>query len=132
MKTMLATLISISLIIIFPQSSQSFLDVGGAYGISWLKDHGTLPNVQEDHNNLWNWGSAPKGFTIYNNTVFPPGFAPLWYQPNSVTDSAPIIINDSAIGSGQTGGFSSLDPWLTAQLSGSPVAFVKQPKGVLL
>ena len=73
---MLATMICISLMIIFPQSAQSFLDVGGDYGASWLKEHGEEPKIEETRNNLWNWGSAPKGFEIYNGTVYPPGYAP--------------------------------------------------------
>ena len=131
MKTMLAALICLSLIIIFPQSALSFLDVGGDYGVSCLKEYGTEPNVEQDHNDLWNWGDAPKGFEIYNGTVYPPGYATIWYSPNYATDSIPIIINNSATGSQQTADNANLDPWLMAQLSGRPVALISEPKGNL-
>ncbi len=128
---MLATMICISLMIIFPQSAQSFLDVGGEYGASWLKEHGEEPKIEETRNNLWNWGSAPKGFEIYNGTVYPPGYAPSWYHPYYAGNSTPIIINSNAGNGQQTADNAGLDPWLTAQLSGRPVALISKPKGVL-
>ena len=128
---MLATMICISLMIIFPQSAQSFLDVGGEYGASWLKEHGEEPKIEETRNNLWNWGSAPKGFEIYNGTVYPPGYAPSWYHPYYAGNSTPIIINSNAGNGQQTADNTGLDPWLTAQLSGRPVALISKPKGVL-
>ena len=131
METMLSIMICISLMIIFPQSAQSFLDVGGEYGASWLKEHGGEPEIEETHNNLWNWGSAPKGFEIYNGTVYPPGYAPSWYHPYYAANSTPIIINSNAGNGQQTADNTGLDPWLTAQLSGRPVALISKPKGVL-
>ena len=131
MKTMLAAMICIGLMIIFPQSAQSFLDVGGEYGASWLKEHGEEPKIEETRNNLWNWGSAPKGFEIYNGTVYPPGYAPSWYHPYYAANSTPIIINSNAGNGQQTADNTGLDPWLTAQLSGRPVALISKPKGVL-
>jgi len=130
MKKELAALISMSIIIIFPQPSLSFTDVGGDFGILWLQEHGKKPNVEEPRNNLWNWGNAPKGFKIFNGTVYPPGHGPLWYYPNYGSDETPIVINSSVAG-GLTADYSGLDPWLTAQLSGRPVAFVSEPAGVL-
>ena len=128
---MLAAMICIGLMIIFPQSAQSFLDVGGEYGASWLKEHGEEPKIEETRNNLWNWGSAPKGFEIYNGTVYPPGYAPSWYHPYYAANSTPIIINSNAGNGQQTADNTGLDPWLTAQLSGRPVALISKPKGVL-
>lgn len=131
MKTILAALICMSFIIIFPQSSLCFLDVGGDYGVSWLKEHGKEPNVVETHNNLWNWGRAPKGYKIQNGTVYPPGYAPLWYDPDYSINSTPIFINNSASRNQPPADYAGLEPWLTAQLSGRPVALVSEPKGVL-
>ena len=128
---MLSIMICISLMIIFPQSAQSFLDVGGEYGASWLNEHGEEPKIEETRNNLWNWGSAPKGFEIYNGTVYPPGYAPSWYHPYYAANSTPIIINSNAGNGQQTADNTGLDPWLTAQLSGRPVALISEPKGVL-
>lgn len=124
---MLSIMICISLMIIFPQSAQSFLDVGGEYGASWLKEHGEEPKIEETRNNLWNWGSAPKGFEIYNGTVYPPGYAPSWYHPYYAANSTPIIINSNAGNGQQTADNTGLDPWLTAQLSGRPVALISKP-----
>ncbi|MFZ2536943.1 hypothetical protein [Methanothrix sp.] len=131
MKTMLAAMICIGLMIIFPQSAQSFLDVGGEYGASWLKEHGGEPKIEETRNNLWNWGSAPKGFEIYNGTVYPPGYAPSRYYPYYAVNSTPIIINSDAGNGQQTADNTGIDPWLTAQLSGRPVTLISEPKGVL-
>lgn len=131
MKTMLAVLICMSLITILPQSALSILDVGGDWGASWLKEHGTEPNVEETDNNLWKWGSAPKGFKIHNETVYPPGYAPSWYYPNYAINSTPIFIDNSASKSYQPADYGGIDPWLTAQLSGQPVALISQPPGVL-
>jgi len=103
--------------------------VGGDYGVSWLEEHGTKPRVEETRNNLWSWGSAPKGFKIYNGTLYPPGQAPQWYYPSYVTEGTPIIINSSAAG-GRPADYADLDPWLTAQLSGRPV-FISGSAGVL-
>ena len=128
---MLSIMICISLMIIFPQSAQSFLDVGGEYGASWLKEHGGEPKIEETRNNLWNWGSAPKGFEIYNGTVYPPGYAPSRYYPYYAVNSTPIIINSDAGNGQQTADNTGIDPWLTAQLSGRPVALISKPKGVL-
>ncbi|MGI6015364.1 MAG: hypothetical protein ACOX84_02440 [Methanothrix sp.] len=121
MKKKLASLICMGLIILLLQPSSSFLDVGGDFGLSWLEEHSTKPVVEEVHDNLWKWGGAPKGFKIYNGTVYPPGQAPLWYYPSYASSSTPIIINSSAAG-GQPPEYASLDPWLTAQLTGRPVA----------
>ena len=131
MKTMLAAMICIGLMIIFPQSAQSFLDVGGEYGASWLKEHGGEPKIEETRNNLWNWGSAPKGFEIYNGTIYPPGYAPSRYYPYYAVNSTPIIINSDAGNGQQTADNTGIDPWLTAQLSGRPVTLISEPKGVL-
>ena len=131
MKTMLAAMICIGLMIIFPQSAQSFLDVGGEYGASWLKEHGGEPKIEETRNNLWNWGSAPKGFEIYNGTIYPPGYAPSRYYPYYAVNSTPIIITSDAGNGQQTADNTGIDPWLTAQLSGRPVTLISEPKGVL-
>ncbi|MDQ1313599.1 MAG: hypothetical protein QG605_2138 [Euryarchaeota archaeon] len=131
MKTMLAAMICIGLMIIFPQSAQSFLDVGGEYGASWLKEHGGEPKIEETRNNLWNWGSAPKGFEIYNGTVYPPGYAPSRYYPYYAVNSTPIIINSDAGNGQQTADNTGIDPWLTAQLSGRTVTLISDPIGVI-
>jgi len=129
MKKELAALICMSIIIIFPQPSLSFIDVGGDYGVSWLEEHGTKPKVEETRNNLWNWGSVPKGFRIYNGTLYPPGQGPQWYYPSYATEGTPIVINDSAAGA-LPADYAGLDPWLTAQLSGRPV-IISRAAGVL-
>ncbi|MBN1235190.1 MAG: hypothetical protein JW999_03970 [Methanotrichaceae archaeon] len=106
--------------------------MGEDFGTSWLEEYGGKPiSTLEIANNLWNWGSAPKGFTLRNGTLYPPGTAPQWYYPNSFTDYSPIIINRTDSSNLQAPMGFDVDPWLLAQLSGRPVALVTEPKGSL-
>jgi hypothetical protein len=132
MKTPLAAIICISLIVICTQPSLGFQNVGEDFGSSWLEKYGTQPiSTMETHNNLWNWGNAPKGFELFNGTLYPPGYQPQWYYPGAATDSTPIVINNTGSNSLQTPNYLSVDPWLMAQLSGRPVTVVKEPKSEL-
>ena len=112
--------------------SCGFQSVGEDFGTSWLEKYGTMPiSTLEIANNLWNWGSAPKGFKLHNGTLYPPGTEPQWYYPNSFTDYTPIIINRTDSSNLQSPYSSDMDPWLLAQLSGRPVALVNEPKSTL-
>lgn len=112
--------------------SCGFQSVGEDFGTSWLEKYGTMPiSTLEIANNLWNWGSAPKGFKLHNGTLYPPGTEPQWYYPNSFTDYTPIIINRTDSSNLQSPYSSDVDPWLLAQLSGRPVALVNEPKRTL-
>ena len=112
--------------------SCGFQSVGEDFGTSWLEKYGTMPiSTLEIANNLWNWGSAPKGFKLHNGTLYPPGTEPQWYYPNSFTDDTPIIINRTDSSNLQSPYSSDVDPWLLAQLSGRPVALVNEPKSTL-
>jgi len=78
------------------QAVQCYQNVGGDFGKSWLEQHGTKPvSIVEAQNNLWNWGSTPKGYTIYNNTLYPPGYGPKWFYPAILTSSAPVVVNST-------------------------------------
>lgn len=132
MKTSLVAIVCIcfSLICILP--SYGFQSVGEDFGIAWLEKYGDKPiSTMEIANNLWNWGSAPKGFKLHNGTLYPPGTEPQWYYPNSYADFAPIIINQTESSKFQAPSSLDVDPWLLAQLSGRPVALVKEPKSTL-
>jgi hypothetical protein len=112
--------------------SYGFQSVGEDFGTSWLETHGNMPiSTLEIANNLWSWGDAPKGFKLHNGTLYPPGTEPQWYYPNSYTDFTPIIINQTDSNKFQAPTSSDVDPWLMAQLTGRPVAVVKEPKSSL-
>jgi hypothetical protein len=132
MKATFVAIICICLSSICIPLSHGFQSVGEDFGSSWLEKYGTKPiSTLEIANNLWNWGAAPKGFKLHNGTLYPPGTEPQWYYPNSYTDYAPIIINRTDSSKFQAPTSLNVDPWLLAQLSGRPVALVKEPKGSL-
>lgn len=128
MKTSLVAVICILLSMICTQSSYGFQSVGDAFGTSWLAKYGTQPISKiENQNNLWNWGNAPKGFSLLNGTLYPPGYAPQWFYPDTFRDNnTPIIMNNTG-SNPQNPNNLGVDPWLTAQLTGRPVKFVKEP-----
>lgn len=112
--------------------SLGYQNVGGDYGTSWLQNYGTMPASEfQVSGGLWDWGDAPKGYVLRNGMVYPPGTAPQWFYPLSVTDSTPIVINQSEQKDSQSMAYYGLDPWLLAQLSGRPVTVVNEPHGTL-
>jgi len=132
MRTIFLAAICIFSCLAYTLPSCGFQSVGEDFGTSWLEKYGTMPiSTLEIANNLWNWGSAPKGFKLHNGTLYPPGTEPQWYYPNSFTDYTPIIINRTDSSNLQSPYSSDVDPWLLAQLSGRPVALVNEPKSTL-
>lgn len=132
MKTSLVAFICIFLSMICIQPSCGFQNVGESFGMSWLAKYGTQPiSTFENQNNLWNWGNAPKGFKLHNGTLYPPGNEPQWYYPGALSDSNPIIINNTKSNNLETLNYPGVDPWLTSQLTGRPVALIKEPKSAL-
>jgi hypothetical protein len=132
MKASLVAVICICISSICVSLSYGFQNVGEDFGTVWLEKYGTKPiSTQEFANNLWSWGAAPKGFKLYNGTLYPPGTEPQLYYPNSYTDYAPIIMNQMDSSYSQAPTSSGIDSWLLAQLTGRPVALVKEPKGTL-
>ena len=113
-------------------SSYGFQSVGESFGSSWLAKYGMQPtSTIEIQNNLWRWGSAPKGFSLINGTLYPPGYLPQWFYPDTFTDNnTPIIINNTGSNNLQPN-YLGTDPWLTAQLSGRPVTVVREPRTTL-
>ena len=112
-------------------------DVGGDFGTSWLAQHGTqFPSAAETQNSLWNWGNAPKGFTLTDGKVIPPGYGTQLYYPSLPTNGTPIILNSTAsVGSDYfTPNFQPSIPegaWIQAQLTGRPIAIINTPYGSL-
>ena len=132
MRASLVAIICICVSLICISLSYGFQSVGEDFGTSWLDKYGTKPiSTLEIANNLWNWGSAPKGFALHNGTLYPPGTEPQWYYPNSYSDYAPIFINRTDSSKSRSQDSLNVDPWLLAQLSGRPVAMVKEPRGTL-
>jgi len=112
--------------------SYGFQNVGESFGSSWLAKYGTKPSSTiETENNLWRWGSAPKGFSLINGTLYPPGYLPQWYYPDTFRNNdTPIVINNSVSNNLQPS-YLGMDPWLTAQLTGRPVTVVREPRSTL-
>jgi len=132
MKATFFAIICICLSFICIPLTYGWQSVGEDFGTAWLDKYGTKPiSTLEIANNLWNWGAAPKGFALHNGTLYPPGTEPQWYYPTSYTDFTPIIINRTDSSKFQAPTSFDMDPWLLAQLSGRPVALVKEPKSTL-
>ena len=125
MKTLLVAITCICLSSIYIPLSSGFQSVGEDFGTSWLEKHGTKPtSTLEIANNLWDWGAAPKGFKLHNGILYPPGTEPQWYYPGALSDSNPIIINNTKSNNLETLNYPGVDPWLTSQLTGRPVALI--------
>ncbi len=137
MKASLAMGTCMALCIIILATAHGAQDVGGDFGTSWLEQHGTkFPTPTESKYGLWNWGKAPKGFTISNGRVIPPGYGTQFYYPSLPTNGTPIIMNSTAtLGSDYfTPNFQPSIPegsWIQAQLTGRPIAIVNNPSGSL-
>ena len=111
-------------------------DVGGDFGKSWLEQHGTqLSPATGTQNSLWNWGTAPKGYTLSDGQIIPPGYGTQLYYPNFLTNSTPITLNSTnAVSSNLVPNFQSSiseGDWLQAQLTGRPIAVTSTPNGPL-
>ena len=132
MKISSVVVICIFLSMVCIQTSHGFQSVGESFGTTWLDKYGTQPtSTIETQNNLWRWGNAPKGFSLLNSTLFPPGYAPQWFYPDTFTNNnTPIIINNTGSSNLQPN-YLGMDPWLTAQLSGRPVTVVREPRSTL-
>jgi hypothetical protein len=138
MKPLLIALFFVSLCMIGMPAAFGYEDVGGSYGSSWLEQHSTKPvsTVEQLQNNLWNWGTAPKGYLLLNNVLYPPGYGPQWYYPSIATGEAPLVINNSQATNYLTGTPQSnsayIDPWLLSQLSGREILFINEPNSLLI
>ena len=137
MKPPLIVIVCVSLIIVCTQMVQSFQDVGGGFGTSWLEQHGSKPGSSSDTSqSLWNWGANPKGYLTLNGTLYPPGYWPQYYYPSDWTSVDPIIINNTKLGNYISPNLLASnsnyqDAWLTSQLSGRPVVVINTPHGTL-
>lgn len=137
MKACLIIITYVSLCITILSLANCYQDVGGEFGVSWLQQHGVqFSSATATQNNLWNWGSAPRGYTLFDGKAIPPGYGTQWYYPGTQSNSTPVIINStSAVGSNYlVPNFQSSileNAWLEAQLIGRPVAIANAPKGPL-
>lgn len=111
--------------LIFQLSALANQNVGGDFGKSWLQLHGDTSDATEKTPNLWSWGNAPKGYTIYNGKPIPPGSGPQWYYPNLQNNDTPLITNATYLDSIYQ------DPWILAQFIGRPVMTVNTSAGPL-
>ncbi|VVB66968.1 Uncharacterised protein [uncultured archaeon] len=138
MKPSLTAIVFVVLIMVCKQGALGFQDVGADFGTSWLEQYGSRPaSTTDTQNNLWSWGSIPKGYSIYNGVLYPPGYLPQWYYPSYWASSDPIVINNTKGAnyriSPSLAASNSVyeDPWMLAQLSGRPVAMINIPTSPL-
>lgn len=110
-----------SLYIIVQVAALTPQNVGGDFGASWLDEHVTQPNTAQNTTDLWNWGNAPKGYTIYNGKPIPPGSEPQWYYPGGIlNNNTPLIINSTTLDRMVT------DPWILAIFASRPVMVINE------
>lgn len=133
MKCTLAVLAFLALVVLVAAAYDAQY-VGGNFGRTWLIQHGEMPSAANANNSLWNWGGAPKGYTVLNGSPYPAIYGPAWYYPAFPTNSTPIVINSSAANYANyispdlmSPNFMYEDPWILAQTTGRPVVIVNNP-----
>jgi hypothetical protein len=126
--------ILLAMAIAFAMLNQSigsrYQDVGGDFGLSWLAKYGhtDAANNTDKTDNLWDWGGKPKGYEVFNGTLYPLTDQTVWFYPAFMSDELPVIINGTALRYGRNMPADFLipyytsDPWLLAQLLERPVA----------
>ena len=133
MKRLFIAIICLFLGMICMHPTCGMQNTGEEFGKSWLEKFGTNPvSKLENQKNLWGWGSAPKGYTLHNGVLYPPGYEPQWYYPSFMNNETPIVINNSMVNNYispnlESSNFYYMDPWLLSQLSGRTVATVRVP-----
>ncbi len=130
MKTVLITFAFLVLIAL-SGSAYNAQNFGGDFGRSWLQQHGAMPSTANANNSLWNWGSAPKGYTVSNGNLYSTVYGPEWYYPDFMTNSTPIVINGTSVNNANyiSPNFMYEDPWILAQITGQPVIVINNPTG---
>src|SRR5512136_1937184 len=53
------------------QAAAQMQTVGEDFGKTWLEKHGDSPVSSDEKNNLWNWGSYPRGYQLINGQIQP-------------------------------------------------------------
>jgi hypothetical protein len=66
-------------------------DVGGDFGRSWLAKYGHtfVANNTSYIYNLWDWGSKPKGYEVFNGTLYSLADQTEWFYPDSMSNELP-------------------------------------------
>jgi hypothetical protein len=128
MRTLLAMAIAFAML---NQSIGSqYLDVGGDFGLSWLAKYGhtVATNNTNNTDNLWDWGGKPKGYEVFNGTLYPFTDQTVWFYPAFMSNELPVIINGTALRYSRNmpadllSPYYTSDPWLLAQFLERPVA----------
>jgi hypothetical protein len=126
MKSLAILIALVSIYIIAQAAALTPQNVGEDFGKSWLQEHGKQPNIALNTTGLWNWGSVPKGYTIYNGKPIPPGSGPQWYYPGGImNNNTPIITNSTALDR------MASDPWILAIFADRPVMVINTSAGPL-
>ncbi|HWQ19455.1 MAG TPA: hypothetical protein VN455_06715 [Methanotrichaceae archaeon] len=131
------------------QSMGNFQSVGGDFGKSWInnfmaQNQPAPAQTQNLKNDLWSWGSAPKGSTIVGgkltantNTTSAVNISANWLGDSSMPMQKPLILNSSSpygnygvAGAPLTPQYLSDDPWVLAQQLDRPVVTSSGPGGM--
>jgi hypothetical protein len=117
MRTLLA--LAIAFAILDQSIGSQVQDVGGDFGRSWLARYGHTfaPNNARNTSNLWDWGSRPKGYDVFNGTLYPPTDQTVWFYPASVSNELPMIINGSSMRTSQNVPADFLSPRISSNQS---------------
>ncbi|OPY53458.1 MAG: hypothetical protein A4E49_01423 [Methanosaeta sp. PtaU1.Bin112] len=104
MKTAFAALVPLAILLLAAIcccDSQSFSqDVGGDFGRSWIssfKAQNPQPAQTNLKNELWSWGSSPKGSIIVNGNLMPDPYY-IWKALNYSSGWLGIVYIDPATG----------------------------------
>jgi hypothetical protein len=110
-------------------------NVGEDFGRYWLTQNSNK-FVSGGANDLWNWGGKPRGYEVYNGTLYQLLAPTDWYYPAFMSNATPIVINGTALI--RNANYAPIDllfpdpktdPWYIAQRTGRPVAVV-HPAGL--
>ena len=132
---------AILILSITTQAAAQMQTVGEDFGKTWLEKHGDSPVSSDEINNLWNWGSYPRGYQEINGQIQPILASTEIYYPLFMTNSTPVYINGTAAMDERNyirQDFLSQefvgDPWLFAQMTERPVVvfYPANTKGSIL
>lgn len=129
------------------QSMGNFQSVGGDFGRSWVNNFMAQNQPAQNQNlknDLWSWGSSPKGTSIVGgklvsnaNTTAARNISANWLGDSSMPMQSPLILNSTTpygnygpAGAPLTPSYLSDDPWVLAQQLERPVVTSSGPGGM--
>jgi hypothetical protein len=126
MRTAFAAIISLTICLIaagcYAQSSSSVQSVGGDFGRDWIssfKAQNPQPAETNLKNDLWSWGSSPKGSIVVNGNLLPDPYY-IWKSLNYTSGWLGRVYVDPITGYTVYG---YIDPY-----TGMPIYYYLDPK----